>query len=418
MTNSLFSKPLVSALIGGLVVGLLGWIAIAAGWIEGTAETTGSSAQAPLAAPAETDGGNKPSGSTVQDIYKSAAPGVVFISATIGRSSSTPDDLFPNRQQGKATGSGFVIDEDGSIVTNAHVVDGAEEISVRFGGEDEKAVKARKVGQDTSSDLAVLKVDKSEVKGALKLGDSSKAQVGDPVVAIGNPFGLDQTVTSGIVSALQRRIDAPNGFTISKVIQTDAAINPGNSGGPLLDGAGRVIGVNSQIATSGGQGGSIGIGFAVPSNTVKEVIDDLQDDGKVQRAYVGITGLGLTPEIADAVNLDAKEGVLVQDVVANGPADKAGIQAGRAQATVDGQDLRLGGDIIVKADGKKITEMEQVVDIVDSKKPGDQITLEVLRKGDRKTVKAKLANRPQKLGGAGSSSQDDKGGGVLPFDGD
>ncbi|MBS1893130.1 MAG: trypsin-like peptidase domain-containing protein, partial [Actinobacteria bacterium] len=231
----------------------------------------------------------------------------------------------------------------------------------------------------------------------LTLGDSSKMEVGDPVVAIGNPFGLDRTVTSGIVSALQRQIQAPNGFSIDNVIQTDAAINPGNSGGPLINGAGEVIGINSQIETGGGNDGNVGIGFAIPINTAKEVIHELETTGSVKRAYLGISGIPILPQLAKAVNLPVQEGVLLESVEKGGPSDKAGLEAGTTQATIGGAEIVLGGDIIIGAEGKKISNMEQIIELVNGKKPGDEVTLEYLRDGKKKTATVTLGTRPAKV---------------------
>ena len=262
---------------------------------------------------------------------------------------------------GTATGSGFVIDHAGHILTNAHVVDGAQKIEVTLGNTDSsQPVSARVVGKDPSTDVALLKVDApSDQLHPLALGDSSQLQVGDPVVAIGNPFGLDRTVTTGIVSALQREIKAPNGFTINNVIQTDAAINPGNSGGPLLDADGRVIGINSQIESAGG-GGNVGIGFAVPINTAHEVVQQLLANGKVEHAFLGISGTDVTPQLADVLNLPVKQGALVQSVVSGGPADKAGVKGGDATVSIGGQRVRAGGDVITAIDGKAVTGMDDV----------------------------------------------------------
>src|SRR5204863_9791101 len=222
-------------------------------------------------------------GLTVGDIYKKTAPGVAYIQATIVQTTPTPFG-FPEQQPGEATGSGFVLNGDGYIATNAHVVSGAKDIQVSFGKGD--PVPAKLVGKDLSTDLAVIKVDPSKLKlTPLTLGDSGTLRVGDPVVAIGNPFGFDDTVTTGIVAALGREIQAPNNFSIDHTIQTDAAINPGNSGGPLIDQHGHVVGVNSQIATGGSSKGSVGIGFAIPINLAKKVLPALIKNGKVPHAY-------------------------------------------------------------------------------------------------------------------------------------
>jgi S1-C subfamily serine protease len=297
------------------------------------------------------------------------------------------------RGGGVATGSGFVVDGEGRILTNNHVVEGASKITVKLGSSN-ATHGAEVVGTDPASDLALLKVDApSDQLHPLALGDSSEVRVGDPVVAIGNPFGLDRTVTSGIVSALQRQIQAPNGFSINHVIQTDAAINPGNSGGPLIDAAGNVIGINSQIATGGG-GGNVGIGFAVPINTAREVVNEIEQNGKVEHAYLGINGGTITPELAKAVNLPVDKGVLLAEVVKGGPADEAGLRGGSTEATIEGARFELGGDIITEIDGEPIASMEDLIDIVDAARPGDEMELTVLRQGETKTIAVTLGNRP------------------------
>ena len=391
--KSFLRTPFVSALAGGLVVGLLGWAAIAAGWVE--ADDDGDAAQtlaAPLTEPAADEGGG--GGRSVNDIYETASPGVAFISAEqrVRQQGFSPFGPTP-QQGGTASGSGFVIDEDGRIVTNAHVVDGAQEISVTL-GEDSDSYDAKVLGSDPSTDIAVIEVDApADVLHPLALGDSSQVEVGDPAVAIGNPFGLDRTATAGIVSAVQREINAPNGFTIREAIQTDAPINPGNSGGPLLDSNGRVIGVNSQIESPGGAG-NVGIGFAVPINTAREVAEQLIDDGEVQHAFLGISGADLTPEIADALNLDVDSGALVQSVVPDSPADDAGIEAGDVELSTDEGPIRAGGDVIVAVEGETVESMGDVIAAVDSKQPGDELELTLLRRGDERTVSVQLEERP------------------------
>src|SRR5262249_8721605 len=254
--------------------------------------------------------------------------GVAFIESTLEPEESESFNPFiePESQSGgTATGSGIVLDDKGHILTNNHVIEGASKIEVKL-GESDKEYTAEVVGTDPASDLALLKVNAptSELT-PLTLGDSSKMEVGDPVVAIGNPFGLDRTVTSGIVSALQRQIQAPNGFSIDNVIQTDAAINPGNSGGPLINSEGEVIGINSQIETGGpGSQDNVGIGSAIPINTAKAEIEELENNGGVEHAYLGIEGGSIPPQWAKALNLPVEEGVIVQSVVKGGPADKAG----------------------------------------------------------------------------------------------
>ena len=285
------------------------------------------------------------------------------------------------------------------------MVEGATKVEVKLGSSD-KTYTAEVVGTDPATDVALLKVDarRSQLH-PLALGDSSKVQVGDPVVAIGNPFGLDRTVTSGIVSALQRQIQAPNGFSISHVIQTDAAINPGNSGGPLIDAEGRVIGINSQIQTGGGGNGNVGIGFAVPINTAREVVKQIEEHGKVKHAYLGISGGSITPDLAKALKLPVEEGVLVNEVVKGGPADKAGIKGGDTSATIEGANVSLGGDIITEVNGKKIDWMEEVINAVNAAQPGDKMELTVDRDGKTKTITvdarraARLGRRSPPVGG-------------------
>jgi S1-C subfamily serine protease len=278
------------------------------------------------------------------------------------------------------------------------VIEGADKIQVKL-GESDKEYTAEVVGTDPASDLALLKVSApSSELTPLTLGDSSKMEVGDPVVAIGNPFGLDRTVTSGIVSALQRQIQAPNGFSIDNVIQTDAAINPGNSGGPLINSAGEVIGINSQIETGGnGADGNVGIGFAIPINTAKEVISELETKGTVEHAYLGIKGGTITPQLAEVVNLPTKEGVLIASVEPGGPAAKAGLKGGSTEATIDGEAVTLGGDVIIEADGQKITNMEQIIELVSQKKVGEEMTVKYLRDGKEQTATVKLGKRPAKV---------------------
>jgi S1-C subfamily serine protease len=375
------------------VVGLLGWVAIAAGWVEaGDDGAAPAAAPTPLTEPAA-DGGEGGRGLSVNEIYNEAAPGVAFIRADAGepRAPLTPFGT-PPQGGGTATGSGFVIDDEGHIVTNAHVVDGAESVSVTL-GEEGDSYDAEVLGADPSTDVAVIQVDApDDVLEPLALADSADVAVGDPAVAIGNPFGLDRTATAGIVSAVQREIRAPNGFTIQDAIQTDAPINPGNSGGPLLDSTGRVIGINSQIESPGG--GNVGIGFAVPINTAREIADQLIEDGEVEHAFLGLTGTDLTPEIAEVLNLDAGSGALVQSVVPDSPADEAGIEAGDAEVTVGGEPFRAGGDLIVEADGQPVADMGDVIAAVDSKQPGDELELTLLRGGDRRTVTVELTERP------------------------
>ncbi|HEX7058793.1 MAG TPA: trypsin-like peptidase domain-containing protein [Solirubrobacterales bacterium] len=390
-TPRFFRTSFGSALLGGAVVAAFGWVAISAGWVESQGGSTTTIA-APLAAPAADKSEDS---NLVNQIYRRDGQGVAFIQAEQPVQAPSPFDPFGQPQGGgTATGSGFVIDTDGHVLTNSHVVEGADRIQVKLGS-SEATHSAEVVGTDPATDVALLKVDApTDQLHPLALGDSSKVQVGDPVVAIGNPFGLDRTVTSGIVSALQRQIQAPNGFAISNVIQTDAAINPGNSGGPLIDSSGSVIGINSQIETGGGGQGNVGIGFAVPINTARDVAEQLKSDGRVTHAYLGISGATITPDLARAINLPANQGVLVQEAVKGGPAAKAGIRGGDTSATIDGAGVSLGGDIITEANGRKIATMDEIVNVVNAAKPGDPLDLTVLRGGDTKSFTVTLGERP------------------------
>ena len=392
-----------AAMLGGAVVAAFGWIAIAAGWIASDGGTT-TTVAAPITAPVSDSGDSE--GNTVNQIYKADGDGVAFISAEVSapeEQAFSPFGTPEGEGGGSATGSGFVIDDEGHVLTNNHVVEGATKVTVKL-GDSETSHDAEVVGADPATDVALLKVDApaSELH-PLTLGSSSEMEVGDQVVAIGNPFGLDRTVTSGIVSALQRQIQAPNGFSIDNVIQTDAAINPGNSGGPLINGAGEVIGINSQIQTGGTSGGNVGIGFAVPIDTVKAELEQLKETGEVEHAYLGISGATITPELAQAINLPVKEGVLVQTVEADGPADKAGVEGGDTTGTIEGIEVGLGGDVITEIDGKKLKTMDEVVAIVSESEPGEEVELTLLRDGDSKTVTVTLADRPDSVEeGAGS----------------
>ncbi|HEX8105584.1 MAG TPA: trypsin-like peptidase domain-containing protein, partial [Solirubrobacteraceae bacterium] len=273
-------------------------------------------------------------------------------------------------QTGDGSGTGFVIDRDGTIVTNAHVVGDAAQVRVRF-DDDGAPVAARVAGKDVSSDLAVLKVDPDAAAGVepLALAESRSVQVGDAAIAIGFPLGLDRTATAGIVSGLERQIESPNGFSIDEVIQTDAPINPGNSGGPLLDARGRVIGVNSQIATAGGGGGSVGIGFAIPSDTVRAVVPKLEAGQAVAHAWLGV-----------ATAAAPSGGVQVGTVTAGGPAERAGLRVGDTVRTID---------------GKPVADPDTISQAVAAHQPGDRLEVEVARGGQTRTLQITLGTRPE-----------------------
>jgi len=316
---------------------------------------------------------------SIADMYKKYGAGVVRV------------------EHSQGLGSGFVIDTEGHILTNAHVVDGAQgEITVSFSNEEK--VVAKVIGVDNATDVALLKVDvPASALTVIPLGDSDKQQVGDAVVAIGNPFGQDRTVTSGIISAVARAIQAPNGFSIKGALQTDAAINHGNSGGPLLDMRGQVIGINSQIDTGGqANAGSVGIGFAVPINLVKQVTSDLLTKGKAEHAWLGVQLSDVTPTLAEQVKIGSDYGAMVAAVTPGSPADKAGLKGATGQVTIAGTTYAIGGDVIVEANGEKIQDLEALQGVVTKLKPGDKLELVVKdSSGTAKNVTAIIGDQPQ-----------------------
>ncbi len=293
-------------------------------------------------------------------------------------------------------GSGFVIDSEGHILTNAHVVDGAKgEITVSFSNEER--VVAKVIGIDNATDVALLKVDlPASALTVIPLGDSATQQVGDPVVAIGNPFGQDRTVTSGIISAVARSIQAPNGFMINDAIQTDASINHGNSGGPLLNMQGRVIGINSQIDTGGTGDGSVGIGFAVPINLVKQVVSDLMTTGRAQHAWLGVQLSEVNPTLASQVKIGSDFGAMIARVAPNSPAAKAGLTGATGETTIQGNTYAIGGDVVVEANGTKIETIKDLQAAVSALKPGDKLELVMKTStGATKNVTVTLGDQPQ-----------------------
>ncbi len=357
--------------------------------VQATAETP-----TVYSTPAATDGGLTP-----QQIYSNLSGGVVMVLSDFGSSGT---DQFGQTQSSQALGTGFVVDKEGYILTNAHVVDEsgqrASSVTVVFnkGGSETQRVPGQLVGVDVGSDVAVIKVDPSKVDlNPLPLGDSDKVVVGQSVVAIGNPLGYDFSITSGIVSATGRSLQAPNGQTIPNGIQTDAAINQGNSGGPLIDSQGKVIGINEQIASSGG--GNDGLGFAVPINTAARSLEQLKTNGKVQYAYMGVGLNTLTSDIAGMFNMKSQGGALVQSVSPGSPADKAGIKGGSRTVDVQGQQFTLGGDVIVKADNTEIKSADDLIAFLGTKKPGDTITVTVERDGKTQDLKVTLIERPSNL---------------------
>ena len=352
-------------------------------------DVTIKEAPAPLRNSAVTTSG---SGFSARKVYKRDGPGVVSVDVA--------------SKQGAAGGSGFVLDKNGHIVTNQHVVEGANGISVQFADGSRKEAKV--VGQDPSTDVALLKVDAPEkLLAPLTLGNSEAVGVGEPVVAIGNPLNVGISATSGIVSAIGRPIKAPNNYTISNAVQTDAAINPGNSGGPLLDSRGTVIGINAQIASE--TGASQGVGFAIPINTVKTVVKQLATTGKVEHGYIGVRMLpvGIGELGAYTALSDEKlkkeyglpsHGAIVEEVVEGGPAAKAGISGGSGN---EKKISKLGkvplGDVITEANGERVATPDDVINVVNSLKPGDSVKLTVVTPDEKpRQVEVKLGTQPRR----------------------
>ena len=336
---------------------------------------------------------------TPEQIYQNLSGGVVMVLAEFG---SAGTDIFGQAQSGESLGTGFVVDEQGYILTNAHVVEEngqrADSVTVVFnkGGSETQRVKGTLAGVDVGSDVAVIKVDPASVDLIpLPIGDSDKVTVGEAVVAIGNPLGYDFSITSGIVSATGRSMQAANGQTIPNGIQTDAAINQGNSGGPLIDSQGRVIGINERIASQ--SGGNEGLGFAVPINTAMRSLEQLKATGKVQYAWMGVALQTLTSDLAPSLGTTTQSGALVEEVSPGSPAAKAGIKGGDRTVTVDGQQYTAGGDVIVKADTTTINTADDLIAYLSTKKPGDTITVTVERDGKTQELKVTLAERPSNL---------------------
>jgi S1-C subfamily serine protease len=397
-----FAIPFIAALLGGALVAAV--IATAGGLGSSTSTVTTVQSATPIA---PSNASQTSTGLTPHDIYARDAPGVAFVTSTVVEKSETssPFNLFGGEggetEKGKDTGSGIVIDGNGTILTNYHVIENAVKVQVSF--EKGQNVEAKVIGQDPSDDLAVLRIPTDGLTlHPLTLGDSSAVQVGDPVLAIGNPFDLERTLTTGVISALQREITAPNGFAIDNVLQTDAPINPGNSGGPLLNEAGEVIGINSQIETGGsGDDGSVGIGFAVPINTAKAELSQLEKGGTIRGAYLGLTSLTIDGSLS-ALNLPVKSGALVQSVQHGTAAEKAGIRGGNVTGNTEGGTVELGGDIIVSFEGKAVASSEDLANDIEAKKPGDTVTIGLLRANGKggyepKTVKATLGERPNSV---------------------
>jgi S1-C subfamily serine protease len=329
-------------------------------------------------------------------IYDSEAPGVVTVLSIFGEGGL---DSALGGGEGSGVGSGFVLNGEGEIATNAHVVTTGEgsarrrarQVYVEFA--DGNQVPAKIVGDDPNADIALLRLDPGGLKlRPLPLGESSSVEVGEPVAAIGSPFGEQQSLSVGVISAIDRSIQSLTSFRISGAIQTDAAINPGNSGGPLVDGEGRVVGVNQQIKTN--SGGSEGVGYAVPVDVVKRSLDMLRKEGEAQYAYLGVESVELFPQLVDRFRLDVERGAWVQRVSAGGPAEKAGIRGGGAPVVFQTTEYNPGGDVITKVDGEPVDDSAELADRIASFAPGEEVPLEVHRDGDTKQITVRLGERP------------------------
>ena len=320
-------------------------------------------------------------------VYRQAGPGVVnIISVVIQR------DFFSNPVPREGAGSGSIIDNEGHILTNHHVIKDSTKLEVTLS--DGSKWPAKFVGSDPDNDLAVIKINAPKEKlSVMTLGDSSKLQVGQKVLAIGNPFGLGQTLTTGIISSLGRSIRSEAGVMIQDVIQTDAAINPGNSGGPLLDSTGKIIGINSAIISP--TGASVGIGFAIPVNTAKRIIPELIKKGYVVYPWIGATVFPLIPEFAEFLKLKVERGAMIIEIVKGGPAEKAGLRGGNKQVQVGNSQILVGGDVVVEFDGKPIASSDELIRMIRDHRPGDKVTLKVLRNGAFKTITVTLGEKPR-----------------------
>ena len=348
--------------------------------------------------------GDEDGGFDARAVYRRASPGVVTIISVFEEGEG--GGLFGGDDEGdpqSGQGSGFVVDEEGEIVTNAHVVTQGEgrditearEVYVKF--EDDNQVPAEIVGIDPNADVALLRLEERDglTIRPLPLGESEDVIVGEPVAAIGSPFSEEQSLSVGVVSATDRAIESLTGFDTLGAVQTDAAINPGNSGGPLIDGEGRVIGINAQIRTR--SGGGEGVGYAIPVDNVRRSIEDIKRDGEVRYAYLGVSTTAVYPQLAERFDLGIDHGAWVQEVVENGPADDAGIEGGNGEQRFQARPVSPGGDVITKIDGREIDTETDLGIIVAEKRPGETVEVELLRGDERRTVEVELDERPEQI---------------------
>jgi S1-C subfamily serine protease len=334
------------------------------------------------------------------EIYRRDAPGVVTVLSIFGDGSAA--DLGAAAGQG----SGFVISDDGEIVTNAHVVTSggenngggnpkpARQVYVEFS--DRNRVPAEIVGFDPDADIALIKVNPGDLNlQPIELSNRDEFAVGEPVAAIGSPFGEKQSLSVGIISATDRSINSLTQFTVDNAIQTDASINPGNSGGPLLDADGKVIGINQQIESSSGT--NSGVGFAIPVTAIRYSLDQLRENGQVEYAYLGVTTQAIWPQLNDELDLGADTGALVSEVVPDGPADDAGIEEANGQQTFQGARIRTGGDVIIAVNGQRLKAESDLAELISRQRPGETVTLLVLRDGDEREIEVELEPRPERV---------------------
>ena len=321
------------------------------------------------------------------ELYKKLSPGVVNITSTI-----LERDFFFNVVPRQGTGSGSIIDAKGYILTNHHVIEDARKLEVTLA--NGKKYTAQFIGSDPSTDLAVLKIDApSRDLSVIPMGSSKNLQVGQKVIAIGNPFGLGQTLTTGVISSIGRTLRSTNGALVEDIIQTDASINPGNSGGPLIDSTGKMIGINTAIFSP--TGASVGIGFAIPVDTAKRVLQDLIEKGHYAYPWLGATFMTMFPDFAEALKLPVEKGAMIVEVVPGGPADKAGLRGGDKRAQIGNSIVVVGGDVIVRLNGQPIEDADAVIREIRRMRPGDRVRLEIVRwNGNRATVTVALGEQP------------------------